>query len=602
VDFQPDTQFGHREQKLMITAEKSVMPADALLLNGGLPRAEAPAAEKAGRRFRPALSIVVLAWAVRLVSLFNMLNALVRYEPKFIFWLGKMVPLQVTEGMRIRMFLMSVLLFVLASALQRGKKLAWQITLVGLLLAPMLHLDRGVIWPQALANLLLVGFLLYHHRYFVVESDPRSIRSALIVCPLLGAALLIFGAIRLHALHKHTVGDHSWFACAKTACELVFLHHTGTQLPVTQHARDLYTTLRLGGTGVAVVGLVLILRPVLLRRRTHADQWEKTRRLIALYGTDPLDPYALLDDKQYYFAENGHAVVPYVLSGNLAIALADPIGGPGDKALAISEFVVFCRHRDWEPVFYEVSDECAVDYERAGLCVFKIGEEARLRTDTFSLKGGDFQNLRTACNSARKRGITFRWYDSAFGVDEALERDLAEISSEWLKGKNAHEMAFDMGAFSTESIRKQGVALALDAEGRALAFATWRPFARGRGRSLDLMRSRADVRNVMDFVLVESILYFRDQGVHDISLGNAPLANADKDSSPPQAEDKAVQFLFENLNRIYGYKSLFEFKRKYRPRWRGRYVAYNRGVHLPLVGLALVRVHAPGGIWKFLRA
>ena len=61
-----------------------------------------------------------------------------------------------------------------------------------------------------------------------------------------------------------------------------------------------------------------------------------------------------------------------------------------------------------------------------------------------------------------------------------------------------------------------------------------------------------------------------------------------------------VRFLFENLNRIYGYKSLFEFKRKYRPQWQGRYVAYRRGVNLPMIGLALVRVHAPEGILKFL--
>ena len=72
-------------------------------------------------------------------------------------------------------------------------------------------------------------------------------------------------------------------------------------------------------------------------------------------------------------------------------------------------------------------------------------------------------------------------------------------------------------------------------------------------------------------------------------------------TSPQQAEDKAVQFLYQNLGQIYGYKSLFEFKRKYRPQWQGRYVAYHRGVHLPLVGLALVRVHAPGGIWNFFR-
>jgi lysylphosphatidylglycerol synthetase-like protein (DUF2156 family) len=106
----------------------------------------------------------------------------------------------------------------------------------------------------------------------------------------------------------------------------------------------------------------------------------------------------------------------------------------------------------------------------------------------------------------------------------------------------------------------------------------------------------------MDFVLVESLLHFRAQAVYDVSLGNAPLANADPEYSPPRGEEKAVQFLFENLNRVYGYKPLFNFKRKYRPQWHGRYVAYYRGVHLPLVGWALARVHAPGGLWRFLVA
>ena len=180
-----------------------------------------------------------------------------------------------------------------------------------------------------------------------------------------------------------------------------------------------------------------------------------------------------------------------------------------------------------------------------------------------------------------------------------LEDQLAEISRQWLEGKKTREMTFDMGSYSLEDIREYGAAIAIDPSGQALAFATWRPFAQGTGQALDLMRSLPKGRNVMDFVLVGSILHFRSLGINDISLGTAPLANAEKDSPRLPAEGKAVQFLFENLNRIYGYKSLFEFKRKYRPTWQGRYVAYHRGVHLPLVGLALVRVHAPGGIWKF---
>jgi lysylphosphatidylglycerol synthetase-like protein (DUF2156 family) len=584
----------------MITAAEKPVASDGPLLLGG--EAAARPASRAGVRFRPALSIVVLAWAVRLVSVFNLLNAILRYQPKFIFWLGKWVPMEVSEGMRIRMFLMSVLLLILASGLERGKKLAWQITVVGLLLAPILHLDRGVIWPAAMANLLLIGYLVCQRHYFVVESDPRSIRSALVICPALGAGLLIFGTARLHALHKDTVGEHTWTACARTAGELVFLHHATTQLPVTKQAGDLFATLRVGGTSIALVGLCLILRPVMARRRVRAEHREQVRRLIALHGGDPMDPYALLSDKQYFFTGNGEAAVPYVVSGKLAVTLAGPIGPAEERAAAITEFALYCRHRDWRPVFYGINDEMLKEYEQAGLGVFKVSEEAWLRADQFTLKGGEFQNLRTACNAARKRGLVFRWYDAAAGIDLKLEEQLAEISRDWLEGKRTGEMAFDMGAFSEESIRRLGAAVALDPEGRALAFATWRAFAQGRGRCLDLMRSRPSARNVMDFVLVESILRFKAMGVRDVSLGGAPLANADPGSIAPLGEEKAVRFLFENLNRVYGYKSLFEFKRKYRPEWRGRYIAYHRGLHLPLVGLAVVRVHAPSGLWRFFLA
>ena len=570
-----------------------------------LPGAKSPEPEKAKPAgwLRPVTDIAVLAWAVRAVSAFDMLNALLRYQPKLIYWLGKWVPFELSEGHRFRMFLMSVLLFLLASGLQRGKRVAWQITIAGLLLAPILHLGREVIWPQALVNLILIGFLILRRRHFVAKSDPKSIRSALIICPALAVGLLIFGTVRLHALHKHTLGDHSWFGCVQTAGELILVHRSPTQVAMTNQANELFTLLRMGGTMIALGGLSLILRPVLTRRMARAEQREKlrekARRIIALYGDDSLDPYALLPDKSYFFTANGRVVVPYVVSGNLAVVLADPVGPSEEKPSAIIEFALFCRHQDWEPVFYEVTEELSLYYEQAGFAVFKIGEEARLDANEFHLKGRDFQNLRTARNMAHKSNLTFRWYSAAEGMDEVLERQLGKISQSWLDEKRAKEMTFDMGAFSIEDIRRDGAAVAIDPEGHAMAFATWRPFASGRGRCLDLMRSLPGARNVMDFVLVESILRFHEKGIDNVSLGCAPLANANVEPTPMQAEDKAVLFLYQNLNSVYGYKSLFEFKRKYRPKWCGRYIAYHRGIHLPLVGLALARVHSPGGILSF---
>ncbi|MCE0523501.1 MAG: phosphatidylglycerol lysyltransferase domain-containing protein [Methylacidiphilales bacterium] len=578
------------QSEVMLTPTVGESPSESLLPNDKSSRAVSGAS----------WGIVLLAWLVRLSAFINLISSLLPEKPKLVYWLEPWMPFEISEGIRLRMFLTSLLLFILASGLARGKRTAWLLTMATLTIAPILHLGYVDIWPQVLINLGLIVFLLLHHRHFVVRSDQRSIRSALIICSILAVALLAFGTARLHNLVDETSGGDDWGACMQTALELVLVQNTHTQQAQTLTTLHFFSILRVGGITIALVGLFLTLRPVLLLRRAHARDREKVQRLIDQYGDDPFDAYTLLDDKSYFFSGDDLAVIPYAVSGNFAVALANPIGHPSTRHTAIVDFVSFCRQQDWEPIFYAATDELIPDYKQAGLSLFKIGEGARLKTDKFDLKGQEFQNLRTIRNRAHRLGIQFRWYDAGQAADESLERQLSVISQLWLEIKKAREMSFDMGSFSIEDIRRYGAAVALDPTGKPLAFATWRPFARGNGRVLDLMRALPQARNVMDFVLIESISHFNSTGVTRINLGLAPLANTEESPSRLVAEEKMVQFLFENLNHIYGYKSLFEFKRKYRPHWRGRYVAYRRGVHLPLVGLALVRVHAPAGIWKFL--
>jgi phosphatidylglycerol lysyltransferase len=342
---------------------------------------------EAKRPVRPQrhLGVVTLAWMIRLSAAFNLVAALLRHEPRLIYWLGTWVPFQISEGRRFLMVLTSVLLFVLASGLVRGKRAAWLLTIGALSIAPALHLGRAVIWPQGLVNLALIGFLLSQHRYFTARSDQVSVRTAVIIWSVITAALLTFGTVRLHALHKQIDGDLSWTGCLQTAAELVLVQNTRTQAALTDHAHHLFSILRLGGTGASILGLVLILRPVLLRRRASPEQRERARGLIESYDQDPLHAFALLGDKCYFFAAEDRAAIPYVLSGNMAVALADPIGHPALRSRAILEFVNFCRKQDWEPVFYEATAGSVRAYEEAGLSVFKVGEEARLRADTFRL-------------------------------------------------------------------------------------------------------------------------------------------------------------------------------------------------------------------------
>jgi phosphatidylglycerol lysyltransferase len=105
----------------------------------------------------------------------------------------------------------------------------------------------------------------------------------------------------------------------------------------------------------------------------------------------------------------------------------------------------------------------------------------------------------------------------------------------------------------------------------------------------------------MDALIAESLLDFQRRGLSQASLGNAPLANVES-GSIDSLEEKVIRYLFEQFDAYYGYKSLFEFKKKFHPIWRGRHVAYCSVAYLLPAAAAIVRVHLPSGFFKYIRS
>jgi phosphatidylglycerol lysyltransferase len=178
-------------------------------------------------------------------------------------------------------------------------------------------------------------------------------------------------------------------------------------------------------------------------------------------------------------------------------------------------------------------------------------------------------------------------------VDEQLE----EISQEWLAEKRIGELGFTLGRFSLEALSGVPVFIAILQE-RIEAFCSWLPYRADTAVVLDLMRKRKDaVSGTMDFLICQSLQQLKSMGYSQASLANAPLANV---SEPRRALDRGVALLFENMNAVYGYKNLFQFKKKFAPRWEGRYLIYPKGADLPRVAYALARVHSSGGLLQLI--
>ncbi len=552
-------------------------------------------------------SIRVLVLAVGVMGLIDLLEAIFQKPGFVIGWMEQWVPFGVTEKSRILLLISGVCQLGLAHGLARHKRVAWILSLVMLSVTAVLHLSRAFDWHHALAAVILIVPLVRWRKEFVARSDAPSLRFALAMGAVLAVALFLYGTFGLVQFsEKGNFGEKlAWKECASGAMSAVFLQKTQFDNDGGRDVRQFLATLRGGSLLIAFIVLALLLRPVLERRHPEATEEDraKVRQIIANHGRDPMDHFALLPDKRYFFGANGQGVIAYALWRKFAVALADPICPEESRATMIHAFARFCKFQDWQPMFYCSHVANRPLYEEEGFANFKVGEDARLDVNEFKLEGGKFQNLRTARNKARKNGLTFQWYDAQPQPDHGLEAQLQLLSNEWLKRKNGGEMTFDLGSFSIDFIREHGVSIVRNTEGRIETFATWLPFAQGTGRCLDLMRGREEAHDVMDFLIVEALDHFKAQGVTVISLGNAPLANVDAiEGEIESRRERAVQFLFENFDQIYGYKKLFRFKHKYQPDWQGRYLAYRPGVPLAMVGLAVAGVHLPKGFMGLLRS
>jgi len=129
------------------------------------------------------------------------------------------------------------------------------------------------------------------------------------------------------------------------------------------------------------------------------------------------------------------------------------------------------------------------------------------------------------------------------------------------------------------------------------------PGATIRGWTLDVMRRLPDgFRPVMEFLIASSCVVFREEGALLVSLSGAPLAGDPSTNPDASAVDALLGWLGEQLEPLYGFRSLDRFKSKFFPRHDPLYLAYPDEAALPRIGLALTRAYLPDASFVDLAA
>jgi lysylphosphatidylglycerol synthetase-like protein (DUF2156 family)/membrane protein DedA with SNARE-associated domain len=537
----------------------------------------------------------LVPYLIALMGVIDLISALWPRSAATFRLLKNWLPFGISQQSRPVLLCAGLALLQVARHLLRRQRLAWVVSILALSVSMLSHLTHAMDWPHSLFAGILLAYLIHYRGRFSADSDVPSLQRAVRIAPVLCVLILLYGTLGLNELRSEFTwkpDDHPLKASFRAG--ILILDPALT--PNTAQAAHFLESLQWGGWLVRFYLLTLLLRPVLLRRRLQPPA-EALQRIFQAHGEHSLAAFAIHNDKHHLFVAGGRGLVAYAVRGSVAMACGDPLAPEEQFQQSLDEYLRYCRQKGWTPVIYEASEARLFTYRAVGMKWFKIAEEAILDLTEFSLAGNKRANLRAMVNKAKKAGMTVQAYHRKHNPVPSIDSQLEAVSQEWLADKRLGELGFTLGHFSLEGLNEVPVFIAV-LDDHVHAFCSWVPYKNGKAVALDLMRKRSDAMSgTMDLLLAQSLQQLRATGIIEASLGSAPLASVTQREG---VLDHAVALLFEHFNRFYGYKSLFQFKKKFAPQWEGRYLVYPSGADLLRIFYALTRLHRSAGLGQFI--
>jgi phosphatidylglycerol lysyltransferase len=492
------------------------------------------------------------------------------------------VPLPLVEVSHFLSSVVGMLLLILARGLQRRLDAAYVLTLVLLIVGAILSLLKGIDYEEATLLSLLAFALAPAHRHFYRRASlfraSFSVGWMVAIAAVLGCATwLVFFSFK-HVEYSNNL----WW-------EFSF-HHGGAPRAL----RAL-----VGATAVVMLfGLANLIRPARTRRALPNDA-DLARAMPLLKNFSSAQGHlALVGDKMLMFAPEDRAFIMYDIEGRSWVAMGDPVGESDDaRRELVWRFREECERAGGWPLFYQVRPEDLDLYLEVGMNLLKIGEEARVRLETFNLDGKSKKTLRGTVNKLSRDGLRMEIVPVE-GVPALLPR-LKLISDAWMRDKKVREKRFSLGLFDERYLARTPMAVVWQGD-EPVAFANVFVTETREEASVDLMRHLPDgPSGIMDFLFIEMMVWAKAEGYHWFNLGMAPLSGLQNRRTAP-LWSRFGAMVFGRGERFYNFRGLHRYKDKFDPEWEPRYIAVAGGIALPLA-LANVASLISGGLGGVVR-
>jgi lysylphosphatidylglycerol synthetase-like protein (DUF2156 family) len=344
---------------------------------------------------------------------------------------------------------------------------------------------------------------------------------------------------------------------------------------------------------VVVLGaIVIIIRP---SRRDFVGR-ARAVELLRMGGGGSLSYWGTWVGNQYWFSPDGRAAVAYRVINGIALTTSEPFGYHESALAAVAEFARYCDDNGWVPYYYGIHPEFAGVCMEMGWSVAIVGDETLVYPAEWNTTGKRWQDVRTSINRAERDGVRAIWTR----FSELTPRHVSQIeaiSEAWVAEKELPEMGWTLGGIDELQDDEVRLMIAVDSNDEIVGITSWLPsYTDGvtTGWTLDFMRRVPDGPNgVMEFLIARSAEQFKADGIEFMSLSTAPLTRNNSSVLENTGIARVLRYIGARLEPVYGFSSLFAFKRKFQPEFRPVYMAYPDSLALPTIGLALARAYVP---------
>ncbi len=467
-----------------------------------------------------------------------------------------------------------VLIYV-AAQLYAGRRRAWIISCVAMatLAVSTVVFHHQDIWKVVVFT-LAACLLIATSAIFTVRSDDLSLRRGIL------RALLVFGAAILYGLggfyvtgprlfgHTFTL----WQSLQYSVWQLISFQPAVLPAPLLSGRLFLRSIDLLSYVTFALV-VVSLFKPIRFSIIPDRRDINEAAGILRATPHSSEDFFKIWpEDKRYFFSRTRKSFLAYTVIRSSALILDGGAGKKSEWPQLFRDFTAFARQNGWQPSVIHASGSLRRILHRLHYRRLYIGEEAMIDVARFAQTTARSKHFRYVTNRADREQLQVEFWNAPLTNEQVAT--LRTISDSWLSMRGRREYRFIMAPFTESYIRHCDVAV-LRAGDIPVAYCNTIPSFLPDQRSLDHLRFTAELPQVgMHFLLKQVILHYKREGVAYLNLGLSPLSGDARQPERDTLPDRLLMVVKQLGSSLYSFSGLEQFKNKFDPDWRPRYIYY----------------------------